>query len=164
MSKLQKWCPNYTQVCTLAEPGGCLTRAMGYAPGLSAPRCPISVLAPQFLGGIPSITPRYWFLLPACILQGGGAAKSYEALKRLFATWPKPRLPLPLPTKTLIKFQETGRTGTHTLQVLHSLYWHQPSKDERALRPKPSPWLATPTPTRHLELMMIMSQALVAYL
>ena len=33
----------------------------------------------------------------------------------------KPRLPLPLPTKTLIKFQETGGTVTHTLQVLHSL-------------------------------------------
>ena len=43
---------------------------------------------------------------------------------------------------------------THTLQVLHSLQWHQPSKDERALRPKPSLWLATPTPTRYLVLMM----------
>ena len=53
---------------------------------------------------------------------------------------------------------------THTLQVLHSLQWHQPSKDERALRPKPSPWLAGPTPTRYLGLMMSMSQALVAYL
>ena len=53
---------------------------------------------------------------------------------------------------------------THSLQVLHSLQWHQPSKDERALRPKPSPWLTTPTPTRYLLLMMIMSQALVAYL
>ena len=53
---------------------------------------------------------------------------------------------------------------THTLQVLHSLQWHQPSKDERALRPKPSPWLATPTPTRYLGLRMNMSQALVAYM
>ena len=77
---------------------------------------------------------------------------------------PKPRLPLPLPTKTLIKFQETSGTVTHTLQVLHSLQWHQPSKDERALRPKPSPWLATPTPTRYLLVLMKVSQALVAYL
>ena len=50
---------------------------------------------------------------------------------------------------------------TDSLQVLHSLQWHQPSKDES---PKPSPWLASPTPTRYLGLMMIMSQALVAYL
>ena len=52
---------------------------------------------------------------------------------------------------------------THTLQVLHSLQWHQPSKDERALRPKPSPWLATPTHTRYWVLIMSVSQALVAY-
>ena len=53
---------------------------------------------------------------------------------------------------------------THTLQVLHSLLSHQPLKDERALRPKPSPWLATPTPTRYLVLKTNVSKALVAYL
>ena len=53
---------------------------------------------------------------------------------------------------------------THTLQVLHSLQWHQPSKDERALRPKRSPWLATPTHTRYLVVLMNVSQALEAYL
>ena len=53
---------------------------------------------------------------------------------------------------------------TNSLQVLHSLQWHQPSKDERALRPKLSPWLATPTATRYLGLRINMSQALVAYL
>ena len=53
MSKLQKWCPNYTQVCTLAEPGGCLTGATQYALGLSAPKRPVSVMA-QNLWGIPS--------------------------------------------------------------------------------------------------------------
>ena len=53
---------------------------------------------------------------------------------------------------------------THTLQVLHLLYWNQPSKGERALRPKPSPWLATPTPTRYLVLLTRMSKALEAYL
>ena len=49
---------------------------------------------------------------------------------------------------------------THTLQVLHSAKWHQPSKDEQALRPEPSPWLATPTLRRYLVFMMSMSQAL----
>ena len=68
------------------------------------------------------------------------------------------------PPKTLIKFQETRGTVTHTLQVLHSLQWHQPSKDEPALRPKPSPWLATPTHTRYLLVLMNVSQALVDYL
>ena len=68
------------------------------------------------------------------------------------------------PPKPRITFQETGGTVTHTLQVLHSLQWHQPSKDERALRPKPSPWLATPTHTRYLVVLMNLSQALVAYL
>ena len=53
---------------------------------------------------------------------------------------------------------------THTLQVLHSLQWHQPSKDERSLRPKPSPWRATATHKRYWALMMRVSQALVAYL
>ena len=53
---------------------------------------------------------------------------------------------------------------THKVQVLHLLQWHQPSKDERAVRPKPSPWLATRTRTRYLGLMLSMSQALVAYL
>ena len=33
------------------------------------------------------------------------------------------------PPKTLLKFEETGGTVTHTLQVLHTLLWTQPSKD-----------------------------------
>ena len=53
---------------------------------------------------------------------------------------------------------------THTEQVLKSLQWHQLLKDERALRPKPSPWPATPTHTRYWVLMMRVSQALVAHL
>ena len=68
------------------------------------------------------------------------------------------------PPKTLIQFQEPGGTVTHTLQVLHSLRWHQPAKDERALRPKPSPWLATPTHTPYRVVLMNVSQALEAYL
>ena len=133
MSKLQKWCPNYTEVCTLAEPGGCLYTVPRGTPRVSPP------LGAQFhcwhqtsLGEYPALAPRYWFsYLPTH--YRGGVAKSYEACKRLFATRPKPILPLPLPTKTLIKLQETGGTVTHTLQVLHSLQWHQPSEDERAL-------------------------------
>ena len=47
---------------------------------------------------------------------------------------------------------------THTLQILHSLQSHQPLKDERALRPKPLPWLAAPTLTRYLGWVLSMSQ------
>ena len=49
--------------------------ATGYAPGLSAPRCPNSVLAPNFLGGIPSANARVLFCLPTCLLQGRGGQK-----------------------------------------------------------------------------------------
>ena len=66
MSKLLKWCPNYTQVCTLAEPGGYLTGATGYALGLSAPRCPISVLAQNVLGGIPRDNAKV-LVFPTCL-------------------------------------------------------------------------------------------------
>ena len=34
------------------------------------------------------------------------------------------------PPKTLLKFQETGGTVTHTLQVLHTLLWTQPLNDD----------------------------------
>ena len=37
MSKLQKWCPNYTQVCTLAKPGGCLYTVPWGTPQVSPP-------------------------------------------------------------------------------------------------------------------------------
>ena len=47
----------------------------GYAPGLCAPRCPISVPAPDFLGGIPSVNARVLVFLPACLLQGRGCQK-----------------------------------------------------------------------------------------
>ena len=57
----------------------CLTDATGYAPGLSSPKRPISVLAPN-LGGIPSVLIQVLFSLPICLLQGG-VAKSYEGLK-----------------------------------------------------------------------------------
>ena len=50
---------------------------------------------------------------------------------RLFAMWPKPRLPLPVPTQNPCKnCKETGGTVTHALQVLHTLLCTQPSKDD----------------------------------
>ena len=76
MRKLQKGCPNYTQVCTLAEPRRMSSHgATGYAPGHFAPRCPISVLAPDFLRGIPSANARVLVFLPTCLLQGRGGQK-----------------------------------------------------------------------------------------
>ena len=56
-----------------------LTDATGYAPGLSSPKRPISMLT-QNLGGIPSVLIQVLFSLPICLLQGG-VAKSYEGLK-----------------------------------------------------------------------------------
>ena len=57
----------------------CLTDATGYAPGLSSPKRPISVLA-QNLGGIPSLLIQVLLSLPIWLLQGG-EVKSYEGLK-----------------------------------------------------------------------------------
>ena len=130
MGKLQKRCPNYTQVCTIAKSGGW--------PQVSPPRGAQFLCRHQTsLGEYPALTPRYWFAyLPA--YYRGGVAKSYEAGKRLFARRPKPGLRLP---KTLKKPQETGGTETHWLQVLHSPQWHQPSKGERALWSSPHPAL-----------------------
>ena len=53
------------------------------------------------------------------------------------------------PTITLIKFGETGGTVTHSLQVLHPLQWHQPSKREQTeacsrVHPQPYPALGSP--------------------
>ena len=79
MSKLQKCCTNYTQVCTLAESGGCLYTVPRGTPRVSPP------LGAQFLcwhqislGEYPALTRRYWFsYLPAYYRVG--VAKSYEA-------------------------------------------------------------------------------------
>ena len=79
MSKLQKWYPKYTQVCTLAEPGGCLYTVPRGTPRVSGPLGAQFLCWHQtFLGEYPAITPRYWFsYLPA--YYRGGVAKSYEA-------------------------------------------------------------------------------------
>ena len=161
MSKLQKWSPNYTQVSWGSSPWTscehlssslylslhpCQNRwmslhgAVGYAPGLSAPRCPTSVLAPNILGEIPSANAKVLVCLPSCLLQGRGGQK-LRGIKRLFARRSKPRLPLPLPTENPDKISGNGGTVTHSLQVLHSLQWHPPSKGERAPCSSPHPGL-----------------------
>ena len=79
MSKLQKCPPNYTQLCTLVKPGGCLYTLPWGTPQVSPP------LGVQFLcwhqtslAEDPALMPRYWFAyLPA--YYRGGVAKSYEA-------------------------------------------------------------------------------------
>ena len=79
MTKLQKCCPMYTEVGTLAEPGGCLYTVPRGTPRVSPP------LGAHFLcwhqtslEEYPALTPRYSFsYLPA--YYRGGVAKSYEA-------------------------------------------------------------------------------------
>ena len=80
MSRLQKWCPNYTQVCTLAEPGRCLYTVPRGTPQVSRP------LGAQCLGWhqtslaeYPALTPRYWFFyLPAYCRGGPRKAMRHE--------------------------------------------------------------------------------------
>ena len=74
MSKLQKWCPSSTQVCTLAEPGGCLYTLRWGTHHISL------ALGAQFLrwhqtalGEYPALTRRYWFCLSTYLLQGRGS-------------------------------------------------------------------------------------------
>ena len=70
-SKLQKWYPNDTQVCSLAKPGGCVYTVRWGTPHVSP------LLGAQFLcwhrtlGEYPTLTPRYCF----CLLPGGVAKK-----------------------------------------------------------------------------------------
>ena len=130
MSKLPKLCSNYTQACTLAKPGGCLYKVPWGMPQVCAPQgAQILYWNHISLGEYPALTPRYWFAyLPA--YYRGGMAKRYEACL-LYGE--NQDYHCHCPPKTLIKFLETGGTVTHPLQVLHSLQWHQPWKDERAL-------------------------------
>ena len=73
MSKLQKWCPNYT--APLLNPAAVSPGSRG-TPRVFLP------LGAQFLCShqkslreYPVITPRYWSFLPACLLQGRGVQK-----------------------------------------------------------------------------------------
>ena len=79
MSRLQKWCHNYTQVCILAKPGGCVYTVPWGTPQV----CP--TVGAQFLcrhksslGEYATLAPRYMLAyLPA--YYRGGVDKSYEA-------------------------------------------------------------------------------------
>ena len=79
MSRLQKWCLNYTQVCMLAKPGGCLYTVPWGTPQVSPPLdAPFLCWLQASLGEYPALTQRFWFAyLPAH--YRGGVAKSYEA-------------------------------------------------------------------------------------
>ena len=79
MSKLQKWCPKYTQVCTLAKTGGCLYIVPQGTSRVSPP------LGAQFLGWhqtswgkYRALTARYCFVSLPTYCRGA-VAKSYEA-------------------------------------------------------------------------------------
>ena len=79
MSKLQKWCPNPTQICTLAKPSACVYTVPWGTPQVSPPQgAPFLCWHQTSLAEYPALTPRYWFAyLPA--YYRGGVAKSYEA-------------------------------------------------------------------------------------
>ena len=78
MSKLQKWCPNYTKVWTLAETGRCLYTVQRGTPRVSRPRGAQFLCWHQTsLGEYPALTPRCWFsYIPAYYRRG--VAKSYK--------------------------------------------------------------------------------------
>ena len=80
MSKLQKWCPSYTQVCTLAEPSGCLYKVPRGTPQVSPPLGAQFLCWHQtFLGEYPALTPRYLFdYLPAYYRQGWPKAMTHQ--------------------------------------------------------------------------------------
>ena len=78
--------------------------------------------------------------------------------------WPKPGLTTATAHQNPDKISGNRRdSDTFTTGPTRPIS-HQPSKDERTLSPKPSPWLATPTLTRYLGMMLIMSKALEAFL
>ena len=105
--------------------------AMGYAPRLSAPRCPIFVLAPNILGRIPSANAKILVLSTHLPNTGEGWPKATRHENTCLLGGQSVDHHCRCPPKTLKKFHETGGTVTHSLQVLHSLQWHQPLKAER---------------------------------
>ena len=74
MSKLQKWCPNYTQVSLLAKPGGCRYTVLSGAPKVSPPLgAPFLCWNQTSLGEYLALTPRYWFAYIPAYYRGGVA-------------------------------------------------------------------------------------------
>ena len=78
MSKLHKWCPNSTQVCALAKPGGCRYTVPGRTPRVSLPLGAQVLCWHQTpLGEYLALRPRNFFAyLPA--YYRGGVGKGYE--------------------------------------------------------------------------------------
>ena len=64
MSKLQKWCLGYIQVCTLAKPCGCLYTVRRGTPHVCPPP------GAQFLREYQALPPRYWFCLSTSYYRG----------------------------------------------------------------------------------------------
>ena len=115
-SKLQKWYPNYTQVCTLAKPGGCLYTVRWGTPHVSPP------LGTQFLWwhqkkpwGIPSANAKVLVLSNYQPTAGEGWPKAMRHENACLLCGQNLGYHCHCPPKTLLKFQETGRTVTHTL-------------------------------------------------
>ena len=105
--------------------------AIGYASSLSAPRCPIPVLAPDTLGGIPRANVKV-FVLPTYLPNTGeGCPKAMRHENGFLLDCQNLDYNCHCPAETLLKPQETGGTVTHSVQVVDSLLWHQPSKGEQ---------------------------------
>ena len=126
MSKLQKSCPNYTQLRILAKPGGCLYTVPWGTPKVSSP------LGAQFLCWHGTFLGEYLAQgqgigLPTYLpITGEGWPKATRHEKACLLDSQNLDYHCHGPPKTLRKFQKTGGTVTHSLQVVHSLLWHQP--------------------------------------
>ena len=137
--------------------------AMQYTPRLSAPRCPISVLAPENLGAIPNTNAKVLVLSIYLPAKREGWPKAMRHENACLLSGQNLDYHSHCPPKGPIKFQETSGTVTHALQVLHTLLWHQPLKNERALL-YCGPHRGLPTLTRYLVAFMQVTQAIVAHL
>ena len=104
---------------------------MGYAPGLSSPRGPISVLAPNIPGGIPGANAKVLVLPIYLPITGEGWPKATRHENDCLLDRQNMDYHCHCPPKKPDKFQKTGSTVTHSLQVVYSLLWNQPSKAER---------------------------------
>ena len=82
MSKPQKWCPNYTQFCPLAESGGLSLTVPRGTLRVSPPLLrPISVLAPDSLGNTQRTNAKV-LVFPTCLpTTGEGWPKAMKAYK-----------------------------------------------------------------------------------
>ena len=139
--------------------------AMWYAPRLSAPRCPNSVMAPESLGEIPSANAKVMVLSIYLPTTRGGWPKATRHENVCLLNVQNQDYHCHCPPKSVKKVQQTGGTVAHSLQVLHTLLRYQPSKNERTL-PCCSSQPGLPDLHTHATGMafMGMSQDLVAHL